>query len=194
MLARRWKLRPMEEADLLLVLSWRNAPRIRSAMYTEHEISLEEHKYWFGRTQQEGYCGKHFVFCCDDTSVGVVNFTAISQEHKRLSWGFYLGAEDAPRGSALIMGFLALQEAFEGMGMHKVVGEVLEKNEKSFRYHQRLGFLQEGCLKEHIFKENTGYLDVFCFGYLQSHWQEMKRQLIETIQEQFQIEGAGLYE
>ena len=180
----------MEESDLLLVLAWRNEPRIRSAMYTEREISLAEHKQWFGKTQQEGYCGKHFVFCFDDNPLGVVNFTAVSQEHKRLNWGFYLGAEDVPRGSGLIMGFLALQEAFEGMGMHKVVGEVLEKNEKSFRYHLRLGFLQEGCLKEHIFKENTGYLDVFCFGYLLSHWQEMRRLLIETMQKQFQIEGA----
>ena len=194
MLASRWKLRPMEEADLLVVLTWRNKPSIRAAMYTEHEISLEEHNQWFCKTQQKGYCGRHFVFCCDDTPLGVVNFTAISQRHRRLNWGFYLGVEDAPRGSALLMGFLALQEAFERMNMHKVVGEVLEKNEKSFRYHQRLGFLQEGCLKEHIFKEKTGYLDVFCFGYLESHWQEMKGQLIEIMREQFQIEGADLYE
>lgn len=194
MLASRWKLRSMEEKDISLVLAWRNKPRIRSAMYTEHEISLEEHMRWFHRTQQEGYCGKHFLFCLDEVPLGVVNFTAISHEHKRLSWGFYLGAEDAPRGSALVMGFLALQEAFERMNMHKVAGEVLENNEKSFRYHQRLGFLQEGCLKEHIFKEKTGYLDVFCFGYLESHWEEMKRQLIERMREQFELEGAGWYE
>ncbi|WP_018702262.1 UDP-4-amino-4,6-dideoxy-N-acetyl-beta-L-altrosamine N-acetyltransferase [Anaeromusa acidaminophila] len=185
MLASRWKLRPMEEADLLVVLTWRNKPSIRAAMYTEHEISLEEHKHWFYKTQQKGYCGKHFVFCCDDIPLGVVNFTAISQKHRRLNWGFYLGVDDAPRGSALVMGFLALQEAFERMEMHKVVGEVLEKNEKSFRYHQRLGFLQEGCLKGHIFKEYDGYLDVVCFGYLIDYWTNIKDSLIAEIREKY---------
>ena len=183
MLASRWKLRPMEEKDLLLVLSWRNKPSIRSAMYTEHEISLEEHKLWFCKTQQKGYGGKHFIFCLDEHPLGVVNFTAISREHKRLNWGFYLGEEEAPRGSSSVMGFLALREAFENMQMHKVVGEVLENNEKSLRYHQRLGFLQEGCLKEHIFKEKEGYLDVVCFGYLSKQWEKIKQILLNELEE-----------
>lgn len=178
----------MEEDDLLLVLSWRNQPSIRTAMYTEHEISLEEHQRWFQRTQEAGYAGKHYLCCCDKVPFGVVNFTDISRQHHRLHWGFYMGAAKRPPGGATAMGFLALREAFETLGIHKVIGEVLGNNAKSLRYHQRLGFLQEGLFKEHVFKAQEGYVDVICFGYLVGRWAQQKKRLLAELEDSFQIE------
>ena len=36
-------LRGIKEDELELMLSWRNAPKVRENMYTRHEISLSEH-------------------------------------------------------------------------------------------------------------------------------------------------------
>lgn len=46
-------LHPLTDADLELILPWRNAPAVRRAMVSHHEISLDEHRAWFQHLQQE---------------------------------------------------------------------------------------------------------------------------------------------
>ena len=41
------QMREMVEADLPLVLHWRNQADVRRFMYTHHEISEAEHSEWF---------------------------------------------------------------------------------------------------------------------------------------------------
>lgn len=40
-------IRPMVYADLERVLAWRNHPDVRRYMYTQHEITLDEHQRWY---------------------------------------------------------------------------------------------------------------------------------------------------
>jgi len=47
------RLTPLTEADPERVLPWRNAPAVRRAMVSRHQISLDEHRAWFQRLQQE---------------------------------------------------------------------------------------------------------------------------------------------
>jgi len=47
------RLTSLTAADLELILPWRNAPAVRRAMYSHHEISLPEHRAWFQRLQQD---------------------------------------------------------------------------------------------------------------------------------------------
>ncbi|MFP4495817.1 MAG: hypothetical protein ACLFN3_07835 [Halochromatium sp.] len=43
-------LKPLTDTDLELILPWRNAPAVRRAMYSHHEISLAEHRAWFAQS------------------------------------------------------------------------------------------------------------------------------------------------
>ena len=47
------QIRSMAEEDLTMVLAWSNHPEVRRFMFTQHEISLEEHTQWFMRAVQE---------------------------------------------------------------------------------------------------------------------------------------------
>lgn len=170
---------PITEVDLPLLLKWRNTASIREAMYNNHEILREEHYSWFKRTQTENYNGKHYLFKKNDIPLGVVNFTDVSMENKRLSWGFYIGNPQAPRGTGTLMGIAALDLAFLNMGMHKVCGEVLEVNKKSMKYHERLGFEREGFLREHICRDNH-YLGIVVYGLLYEHWISRRQALLEV--------------
>lgn len=60
--------------------------------------------------------------------------------------------------------------AFDEMGLHKVIAGVLDGNEASMRVLEKLGFEQEGVLREH---ENSfgEYKDRYLFGLLRSEWQ-----------------------
>jgi UDP-4-amino-4,6-dideoxy-N-acetyl-beta-L-altrosamine N-acetyltransferase len=160
-------VRPMAHADVERVLAWRNHPDVRRYMYTQHEITLDEHQRWFARAQQDPR--KHLlIFEVDMQSLGFVSFSELACRGIA-EWGFY-AAPDAPKGIGRQLGQAALDHAFIQLNLHKVCGQVLGHNERSIRFHQTLGFQQEGILRD---QHNDGrrFYDVFCFGLLSPEWQ-----------------------
>ena len=47
-----YSLRQLEEPDLPIILEWRNDESVRKNMYTDHIISIEEHKRWYANLTQ----------------------------------------------------------------------------------------------------------------------------------------------
>lgn len=160
------RVRPMDERDLEQVLSWRNHPEVRRYMYTQHEITLEEHTRWFVRASQDPV--RHLlVFEIDATPFGFINIHQIANGGVA-DWGFY-AAPDAPKGVGRALGKTALRYAFEAVGIHKLYGQILVYNERSIHFHQNLGFQREGVLRQQHF-DGQQYHDVVCFGLLASEW------------------------
>lgn len=157
-------LRPMTEGDLEKVLLWRNHPEVRSYMYTQHEISLEEHSRWFACASKDPK--RHLlVFEIDRSPLGFINIHQIA--HAGVAdWGFYV-APDAPSGTGRALGESALCYAFETLGLHKLCGQALAFNERSIRFHLNLGFQPEGVLRHQHF-DGQHYHDVVCLGLLAS--------------------------
>ena len=87
----------MADTDVERVLAWRNHLEVRRYMYTQHEITLDEHQRWFERTRQDPR--KHLlIFEADNQALGFVSFS----EHESngiADWGFYV-APDAPLAAA----------------------------------------------------------------------------------------------
>lgn len=159
-------VRPMVHADLAHVLAWRNHPQVRRHMYTQHEITLDEHRQWFERAQQDPR--KHLLlFEFDLQPLGFINFNDLAQGGIA-EWGFY-AAPHAPKGSGRRLGRAALDHAFGSLKFHKVYGQVLASNEGSIGFHRSLGFQQEGILRDHHF-DGLGFHDVICFGLLSHEW------------------------
>lgn len=165
------QIRQMEHADLELVLAWRNHPDVRRFMYTQHEISLEEHSRWFERASAD--TKRHLlVFEQEGIARGFANLHEIATGGIA-EWGFYV-APDAPRGTGRQLGAHALAHAFVTLGMHKVCGQALAFNEPSIRFHLRLGFRQEGVLLEQHF-DGSDYHNIVCFGLLAPEWKSIRR-------------------
>ncbi|AVD86525.1 MULTISPECIES: UDP-4-amino-4,6-dideoxy-N-acetyl-beta-L-altrosamine N-acetyltransferase [Pseudomonas] len=165
-------IRPMRFEDLDIVLTWRNHPEVRRYMYTQHEISMEEHARWFENSQKNQ--SRHLmIFELDEKPAGFVNLTEATKGHLA-DWGFYL-APDAPRGTGRLLGETALRYAFCQLGLHKVCGQALSFNERSIRFHLALGFQEEGALRDQHF-DGAQYHDVIHFGLLQPEWQAKQRE------------------
>ncbi|MBB1472236.1 UDP-4-amino-4,6-dideoxy-N-acetyl-beta-L-altrosamine N-acetyltransferase [Luteimonas sp. MC1782] len=156
----------MNEGDLDLVLSWRNHLEVRRYMYTQHEITREEHARWFARTSQDPE--RHLLmFEIDTTPLGFINLHQIASGGIG-DWGFYV-APHAPKGTGRTLGLTALRYAFEAARLHKLCGQALAVNEPSIRFHLNLGFQREGVLRQQHFDGQKHY-DVVCFGLLVSEW------------------------
>lgn len=163
-----YALRPLVEGDLDLVLAWRNSERVRRFMFTSHIISPAEHKAWFDRLAASA-TDRCLIFERLGQPLGVASFTGISGPHKRAVWGFYIGIEDAPKGLGSALGRLSLKYAFDELGLHKVVGEVLTFNEPSLRLFRRLGFLEEGTLYDEVWRDGAP-MDVIRFAMVYDRW------------------------
>ena len=160
-------IRLMSPDDLHRVLAWRNHPDVRRYMYTQHEITMEEHQRWFARAAQDK--DKYLlIYESDATPLGFIQFSKLSGSAVA-DWGFY-AAPDAPKGSGRHLGREALDYAFSQLHLHKVCGQALAFNERSISFHRTLGFHQEGLLREQHY-DGQQYHDVLCFGLLKSEWQ-----------------------
>lgn len=161
----------MNERDLAQILSWRNHPNVRRYMYTNHEISFEEHTRWFARASQD--VDRHIlIFEIDSTPFGFINIHLIGRGGVA-DWGFYT-APDAPKGTGRTLGQAVLGYVFEAAGLHKLCAQVLAFNEHSIRFHLNLGFKQEGVLCQQHF-DGLQYHDVLCFGLLANEWHGAKQ-------------------
>jgi len=159
----------MIHADLELVLAWRNHPEVRRYMYTQHEITLDEHQRWFEHASTD--LKKHlliFEMNQPPKPMGFVNFNETGNGGIA-DWGFYV-APEAPKRSGRQLGRAALNYAFAQLKLHKVCGQALAYNERSIQFHQSLGFQQEGMLHDQHF-DGERYHHVIYFGLLSHEWQ-----------------------
>ena len=159
-------LRAMHAADLEQVRGWRNHPRVRGHMLTQHEIGPEEHALWFAKLQQDPK--RHVVLVHEGSqALGLAHFVPVNP-HGVMDWGFYLTPQ-APVGSGSKLARMALDFAFRQQGWHKVCGQVVSSNAASRRFHLKLGFTLEGVMREHAFICDE-WLSLLCFGLVSTDW------------------------
>ncbi len=168
-------LRELTENDLEMVLTWRNSDWVRAYMYTDHVITMDEHRAWFARMQEDPK-SVYLVFEELGVPLGIVNFIQIDRENGKALWGFYLGPEHPPRGRGSIMEYLALDYAFETLKLRKLCGEVFAFNQHVLKLHRKFGFREEGCLRKHILK-NGDYVDVIPISIFTDEWAACKDRL-----------------
>ena len=174
-----YQLRPLQESDLEMVLSWRNSERVRANMYTDHIISLEEHQTWVKKIKDEPTVD--YLICeFQNHPIGLVNFTNIDKNNNKCYWGFYLGETATPLGGGVAMEFLSLEYAFEILNIRKLCCEVFYFNEQVVKLHKKFSFQEEGCFKKHIYK-NLEYQDVICLALFQEDWLQNKNDIAKIV-------------
>jgi UDP-4-amino-4,6-dideoxy-N-acetyl-beta-L-altrosamine N-acetyltransferase len=165
------QLRLMVASDLEGVLKLRNHPEVRRYMFTQHEISIEEHALWFERASHNQSV-RLLIFDVDKVCMGFVQLKKTS-EPGVVSWGFYV-TPDAPKGMGRRLGNAALSRVFEVENFHKICGQALYYNQPSIDFHKSLGFTQESVLqRQHLIGEK--YHDLICFGLNKTEWSKFKK-------------------
>jgi UDP-4-amino-4,6-dideoxy-N-acetyl-beta-L-altrosamine N-acetyltransferase len=139
-------LRDLHLNDLSLILEWRNSPKVRKNMYSQHEITIKEHLKWWEKYQKSEDC-KYLIYENDSKPSGFVSFNSIDKIHKTAFWAFY-SAPAAQKGTGTKMEVLALDYCFSTLGLNKLYCEVLEFNKAVLGLHKKFGFVEEGFLEQ----------------------------------------------
>jgi UDP-4-amino-4,6-dideoxy-N-acetyl-beta-L-altrosamine N-acetyltransferase len=164
----RIRLRAIEAEDLPLLVQWRNDPEVYRCFYEHEPLSLAkqrlwyqsflqrpDEKYWIAETHPAG------------EAVGTIALVNLDWRNRRAELGRVLVAPGASRRSGFGREIcrLALDYAFRHLNLHRVYLEVFADNEAAVGLYRRLGFREEGCLRQHVFAEGA-YRDVLLFAML----------------------------
>lgn len=160
------QLRRMTHEDLERVFAWRNHPRTRRAMFNQRKITWDDHCQWFDKVTSDP-SRRVLLLVENGVPLGFVQFSGVAPGAP-VDWGFYT-APDAPKGTGLKLGRQAIDHAFGELGAHKVCGQVLVGNQASINFHRRLGFSEEGVLREQK-RVGLRHENLVCFGLLDREW------------------------
>jgi RimJ/RimL family protein N-acetyltransferase len=149
-------LRPLAESDVDSIMTWVNDPEIvgNLAAFSGQAFTRDDELAWIRRTL--GSTDRVFSITAaeDGRYLGQIG---IHQIHARSKVG-RLGCVIASRGemgkgygSSAIRAALAV--GFGELGLHKLWLMVFRHNERGRRLYTRLGFVEEGVLREEYFHE-----------------------------------------
>jgi len=136
-------LRQATDADLPLILAWRNNPLVYSGFYTQgksdHQILWEEHVSWW----RSRFNWKVFLIQVTDEGlgirpVGVVGFAQL--DHWSPEIGYYIGEVSLWRKGVAKEGIRQGLEWLKSQGFPACQTTVLEHNEASLHILQSFGF------------------------------------------------------
>ena len=163
-------LRLPRPSDSDLVLEWRNSPDVARFMYRDDPIPATEHANWFPSTLFDGPNTCYRVAEWNGRPSGWISLSRIDRRNRSCEWGGYL-APSAPRGTGIGRHMLAasLDLAFTGLGLHRLVVEVLDGNDRAIGLYKALGFTHEGVLRQRAW-QSTGPRDVIIMSILATEW------------------------
>ena len=106
-----------------------------------------------------------------EKAIGVCGLTSINHIHGTAEWSAYLFPEYHGKGYAKQSLIALLYHAFNDMNLNCVWGECFEHNNAVLGLAEKLGFKQEGKLRQRYFKEGK-YIDTIMVSMLRSEFQK----------------------
>ncbi|MHA6482039.1 GNAT family N-acetyltransferase [Paenibacillus sp. strain BS8-2] len=99
----------------------------------------------------------------DGELVGTINTFACNKRYGNFKYGISLLPEQRSKGYGAEMVVSVLRFYFHELNYHKATPHVYSFNPASIQLHNKLGFVQEGCLREMIYT-NGEYHDEIHYG------------------------------
>ncbi len=133
MVKKRFKaveLNCLDEATIREIRKWRNQDFVRRNMFTQDEISEENHMRWVENIRKD--VNRHvFVFYLDDIPFGVENYT-YDPEKNHVEIGNYLIDEEFQAlGYGVIMTYFGLDIMYNVLGYENLYAEIIEYNKNA---------------------------------------------------------------
>ncbi|OBZ07765.1 MULTISPECIES: GNAT family N-acetyltransferase [Bacillales] len=108
--------------------------------------------------------------------VGSISTHSCDPRYGTFKYGTAIFREHWRKGYAAEAIMILLRYYFEELRYQKVTAHIYAFNEGSIALHKRLGFLEEGKLRNMIFT-NGRYFDEYIFGLTSGEYGELKRQM-----------------
>jgi UDP-4-amino-4,6-dideoxy-N-acetyl-beta-L-altrosamine N-acetyltransferase len=138
-------LRDATEADVDVIRTWRNHPKVRQVSLNTAEIAVADHLRWW-RAVSVDPARKVLIFEYEGTPSGVVNFSGATPGADG-EWGFFLDTDGLEARGALLAAWMELEKAavaygFDVLDLARMGGWTLAWNTQVLALHRRFGFVE----------------------------------------------------
>ena len=175
------KLCPLEEKHLEKMIKWRMSPTVDSVSLTSPKLTIEKQRKWFKNVLLDN-TKEYFVIKYKDIEIGIAYIFDIDKINNSCSFGLYIGEENHLKiGAGSITQLKILEYAFEKLKINRLHAKVMSHNKRALKMYKKLGFIEEGMLRESVFKNNQ-YYNIDCISMLKSEWANNKNKAREFYQ------------
>ena len=134
-------LRKVKQEDLKFFRDWRNTPAIWQNNTQFILLNLKQQDSWFNRINEK------------QNPIGICGFVQIDNNHKNAKIAIIIGKTRLhSKGIGTESLNLLLKYGFNKLKIHRIDAEVIEYNEKSINFFQKLGFEPDAVMRDYIFR------------------------------------------
>ncbi len=174
----RVRLRAIERVDLPRFVAWLNNPEVIRTLDQRLPLSSVDEENWFESTLSadpaerplaiDAQLAEHW------THIGGCGLDKIDPHSRNAELGLFIGDPDHwNQGLGTDVVRTLLRHGFDTLNLHRIYLRVFEFNERGVSVYRKLGFTEEGRLREDLYHEGR-YWDTLIMGILQSEWDGMK--------------------
>ncbi len=169
----RATLRAVEPGDWETFFEWdQDNQAARESYHIPFPRSREATKRWAEGVAMGGPEGDAFRWIIADLAgdaVGTINTHSCDRRHGCFGYGLAVRREQRRRGYASEAIRLVLRYFFQELRYHKATVHVYGFNEASILLHRKLGFREEGRLRDMVYTRGR-YVDELIFGLTSDEW------------------------
>jgi [ribosomal protein S5]-alanine N-acetyltransferase len=164
-------LRPVEVADAAAVQPWFNDPEVRRTIRRYQPMTLAAEEDFLRRLPESDTNLPLAVMTRgQDRFIGMTGLHEIDVRNRHAAFGLMIGDKGMwGRGYGTEVTRLVVGHAFGTMNLNRVWLHVFEYNERGIRAYTKVGFREEGRLRQHTFADGR-YWDVLVMGVLRDEW------------------------
>jgi len=162
------RLRGIEPEDAETFYAWDSAETETARMveWVWPAGSLAQARQWAERRATGESRNDEFFFAIENAEgqlAGVINTHSCDRRVGSFKYGVSVAPAFRGRGYATEAVLLVLRYFFDELRYQKATAEVYAYNERSARFHERLGFVQEGRIRRLVFSQGQ-HFDLLVFG------------------------------
>jgi len=161
----RLTLRTVTPEDYDFLLEHGNDPRVRQGAPTPTPVGRDD----LAAFVEDDDSSVQFLPCREGEPVGLVFLFDVEPCRDHAEIGCWIAPDEQGAGYATETTTLCVDHAFDDRGLHKVVARVFEDNDPSMAVLEKLGFQQEGRLREQDYIRGERR-DTLLFGLLAREW------------------------
>lgn len=164
----RLTLRTVEREDIEFIQRARNDPETRDFSGFRKPNNREQVERFYEEYVAADNGDTNLLICLDNEPIGGMALFEVEADHGQVA--YWLVPDEHGEGYATEAVSLLLDHAFRTRGLHRVYARVFEFNDASQGLLEKLGFTQEGRLREHTFCRGS-HQDVLHYGLLAREWE-----------------------
>jgi RimJ/RimL family protein N-acetyltransferase len=153
------RLRALTLSDVENTLKWHNQDDI-SYFYSGHPfpVNIEFEKKWYEKILTSNFPVTVFgiEYVKNQTLIGITVLKDINLINRTAEFAIYIGnIEYRGKGLSLDASLETLRFGFFNLGLNRISLKVLEENKTAIKLYQKIGFMNEGILRNNVFKNNS---------------------------------------